>query len=88
MKTHREQFIECSATGLCNETEFKSFADYPDLRPAFASLRLREAMLAGHFSGVTLIKCGRFNNSICSSGNVECKKFRAVLADSPREEVA
>lgn len=78
-KPYSEQFRECKAAGLTNETENVKLADHPKYLPAFPYRTMRDAIRSGKFSEVTLIVCGRFGGR-CSSRNPECLKLRGAIS--------
>lgn len=71
----REQFVECTNLGLTKERKFTSFANNPELKPAFPTKEMVEDINSGKWAGIDLIVCGKFGG-ICSGGHPECKKLR------------
>ena len=81
MKSFRKQIIECNNAGFRNETVFESFADHPELMPAFPwkkSLQpLMRAIESGELKGLDKTLCGRFGGD-CNSGNPDCRRIREL----------
>lgn len=78
-KSYRNQLLDCKSLGYTKDSEFFSFEDNPNLLPAFPSVEMQKAIKSGEWSGINLIKCGKFGG-ICSSSHPECRKIRLTIS--------
>lgn len=72
------QFVACRAEGLHSTGDFVSYAEHPEMLPAWPKPDFVAAVKSGEMKGFHKINCGRFPGTHCWGGNVECRKMRGV----------